>query len=800
LRVNVEWLREWVAIESAAEQLADELTIAGLEVDAVLAAAPELDGVVVAQIIELKPHPNADRLSLCTVDDGQARYEVVCGAPNVAVDLKVPFAAVGTQLPGHEPIQAVEFRGVNSHGMLCSAKELGLADDASGLLVLDLDAPIGASLKEYLKLDDTVIDIDLTPNRGDCFSVIGIAREIAAKRSLALSGPDIASVAPQIDETFAVELENDNGCPRFAGRIIRRLETGRRSPDWMRERLRRAGLRSIHPVVDVTNYVMLELGQPLHAYNLTKLVDGIVVRSAHKNERLTLLDRKDLELDENALVIADGSGAIGLAGIMGGASTAVESDTADVFLESAFFSPDAILGRARQFGLHTDASLRFERGVDPTKQERALERATMLLQSIAGGEAGPLLVVESKKALPRRKPVELAGSRLESVLGIELQAAEVERLLSSLGMKVESTGDAWNIVPPSFRFDITIEEDLIEEVGRMVGYDNIPITPGSGSVHLGTATEHRVEQDAISDRLIARGYSEVITYSFVDESLDQSIHPGVAPVRLANPISADMNVMRRSLWPGLLLAAQQNMSRQQPRARLFEIGVQFAIDQENISETNVLAGLATGRQWPEHWDLKDRDVDYHDVKSDVEAILSLTDRFKEFEFHAAAHPALNPGRSARIFKRTEPIGWLGSLHPKIQRQFDLKSTAILFAIKLDAAFEASVPNFQHYSKFPSVRRDLAVIVDEDISVQVLLDHVRAAAGALLNSVAVFDVYRGKGIDSSRKSIGIGLILQDASRTLVDGDADHIVESVTRRLEHELGATIRTSESDTESWH
>ena len=789
---------DWIDIDVDAHALADELTTAGLEVDAVLPVAEPLDGIVVGRIIELAQHPNADLLSLCLVDDGQDRHEVVCGAPNVAAGLNVPFAPVGASLPGGRRIEAAEFRGVMSNGMLCSARELGLYDDASGILVLDEHAPPGTLLADWLRLDDAVLDIDLTPNRGDCFSVIGIAREVAARNGRPLHGPDLRTVPARIDDTFDIELENDRDCPRFAGRVIRGLRRGGRSPDWMKERLRRAGLRPIHPVVDVTNYVMLEFGQPLHAYNLEKLTGRIIVRSAQQNEPLTLLDGSEIVLDEDALVIADESGAIGLAGIMGGASTAVDADTQHVFLEAAFFSPDTILGRARLYGLQTDASTRFERGVDPAQQERAIERATALLESITGGDAGPLLVAESAARLPGRKPVRLRHSRLESLLGMRLQSTEVEKLLTRLEMELHPDGEDWSVVPPSFRFDIAIEEDLVEEIGRMVGYDNIPVTSGQNATRLGTATEQRVDADAVSDLLVARGYSEVVTYSFIGEPAQRTIDADAVPVRLANPIASDMNVMRSSLWPGLLDAARRNMSRQQPGLRVFEIGRQFANEEGNVNETNVLAGLALGRQWPEHWDLAARDVDFFDVKADVEALLNLTRREAEFAFEAGRHPALHPGQTSRILARGEAAGWLGSLHPELQQRFDLKNQAILFLVELDAVLEAGVPSVRQVSKFPSVRRDLAVIVDENVTVQSLVDLVRAEAGDSLASVAVFDLYRGKHVGASRKSVGLGLILQEKSRTLTEGEADGTVQSITRCLEQEFGAQIRTRQADTES--
>ncbi len=796
MRVNVQWLRDWVDLETDPQTLAEELTTAGLEVDAVLPVAGPLDGVVVSRIVEMRAHPHADRLSVCVVDDGKARHEVVCGAPNAVAGLTVPYARVGTRLPDGQLVEAAEFRGTTSNGMLCLPSELGLSDDASGLLVLDAEAPPGTLLADWLELDDAVLDIDLTPNRGDCFSVIGIAREVAAFGARELHPPALQAVPAGIDATFGVELENAYACPRFAGRVIRGLEPASRSPDWMQERLRRAGLRPIHPVVDVTNYVMLELGQPLHAYSLDKLSGRIIVRSAKAGEPLVLLDGSEVRLDEETLVIADESGAIGLAGIMGGAGTAVDEDTEHVFLESAFFAPEGILGRARRYGLQTDASTRFERGVDPSGQERAIERSTELLLAIAGGDAGPTVVAESLPDLPKQTPVPLRQARLEKLLGMALESSAVEALLRRLEMDPRSNDDGWSVIPPPFRFDIAIEEDLVEEVGRMVGYDNVPVTPGDSATRLGTATEQHLDENAISDLLVARGYAEVISYSFIDERVQRLVDPQGDTVRLANPIASDMNVMRSTLWPGLLDVAIRNMARQQPGLRIFEIGARFAHADDGIRESTAVAGLALGRQWPEHWELDARDVDFFDVKADVEALLKLTRRETRFRFEADRHPALHPGQSAKIVMQDGAVGWLGCLHPRLQQRFELRKPAILFSLDLNALLDAEVPSSRAISKFPAVRRDLAVVVDEEVAVQSLVELVRSNAGASLESIAVFDLYRGEHIGDNRKSVGLGLILRDQSRTLTDGDADRTVQSVAQGLEQEFGARIRTQGTDT----
>jgi len=791
VRVNLNWLRDWIEFDLDASALAEKLTTAGLEVDAVVPVAAGFSGVVIGEVVAVSPHPNADRLRVCQVADGSRTATVVCGAGNVRVGLKAAFAPLGAVLPQAREITAASIRGVVSEGMLCSAAELGIAEDAQGLLELPVDAPAGTDLRNFLVLDDHVLDIDLTPNRGDCFSVIGIAREIAAAQGTALRAPEIEPVAPSCDDVFGVHLGAGEGCARFAGRVIRNVATGRGSPIWLTERLRRAGLRAIHPVVDVTNYVMLELGQPLHSYDLGRLNGQIVVRHAQPKEKLRLLDGREIELADDVVVISDRSGAIGLAGIMGGESTAVGEATTDIFLEAAYFPPAALSGRARRFGLHTDASLRFERGVDPAEQARAIERATALLLDIAGGDPGPVTETVNTDALPRVPAITLRSERLAGVLGQAIPARTVEQSLAVLGMRLQSGGDGvWQVEPPSYRFDLTIEEDLIEEVARLVGYDNIAAEPEKSETQLSTATESQIDEDRFADLLVARGYSEVISYSFTNARVAELINPGAPLERLANPISQDLSVMRRSLWPGLLAVAAENLSRQQERLQLFEIGPQFEAGPAGTVETRVIAGLACGARWPEHWDLERDAVDFFDLKADVEALFGVSAHASELRVSAADHPALRPGRTARVHRGEAEVGWLGELHPMVLRELDFKKTPVVFALTLELLARARVPAYETYSKFPSLRRDLAVVVADGVTAQEIIDCVRVAAGTYLQNVNIFDVYRGGGIDSSRKSIGLGLILQDTYRTLTDEDADSTVAAVMKRLASELGATIR----------
>jgi len=790
MRVNLDWLRDFLDVGDA-EQVAADLTTAGLEVEAVEPLANVSSSVVVGHVVSVDRHPNADRLTVCQVDDGAGRHQVVCGARNVAAGIKAPFARVGSSLPDGKAIGAAELRGVKSNGMLCSAKELGLVDDVDGLLILDADAPTGSPIAAHLRLADAALEINVTPNRGDCFSVIGIAREIAARRNRELREQRPKPPAKGGPASLPIELRAGASCPRFVGRVLRGLSTTARTPLWMRERLRRVGVRPIQPIVDVTNYVMVELGQPLHAYDLAKLDSRVEARLAKAGEKLTLLDGQAVALEPDMLVIADARGPVGLAGIMGGKTTAVGAGTDSVFLEGAFFAPAAIAGRARRLGLHTDASLRFERGVDPAGQVRAVARATALLLAICGGQAGPLTEAKSSADLPKRPKVTLRRERLGAVLGLEVPTKQVSAMLRRLGMEVEATRGGWRVKPPSFRFDIAIEEDLIEEVGRMVGYDQIPATPGAAVERLGVASETDVAAERLADMLTARGYAEAVTYSFIDPGLETLVNPGVAGVELANPIASDMAVLRRSLWPGLIEAARRNLSHQRQRLKLFEIGPQFAADDDTVSQGTVVAGLALGSRYPEQWGNARDDLDYFDVKGDVEALLRTTGAGAEFRFEPGSHPALSPGRTARIVRGSRHVGWLGVLHPELMKRLDKKPAAVVFALQIQELAPARVPTFQPYSRFPSIRRDLAIVVAEEVTAEALTRAARAAGGEILREVVVFDIYRGKGVDSRRKSVGLGLILQDASRTLTDGDADQKTHSVMLSLEREFGATIRT---------
>jgi phenylalanyl-tRNA synthetase beta chain len=789
MKFSERWLREWVDPPVDTAGLVRQLTMAGLEVDSTTPAALAFSSVVVAQVESVAPHPNADKLSVCQVDGGAAgRFSVVCGAPNVRAGLKVPLALVGGELPGGVRIRRAKLRGVESEGMLCSERELGFGDDHTGIWELPDNAPVGEDLRAWLGLDDTIIDVDLTPNRGDCFSVLGIAREVALINGVAPGGPELKPVPAAFSDEFPVEVRAPQACPRFVGRVVRGLKSDAVTPLWMKEKLRRAGLRSIHPIVDVTNLVMLELGQPMHGFDLASLRKGIIVRHAEPGERIVLLDGREVELEAGTLVIADHGGPRAVAGIMGGEDSGVTPATHDVFFEVAFFAPLAIAGRARRLGLHTDASLRFERGVDPAQQRRAVERATALLMEIAGGEPGPVIERVSETSLPSRSPVMLRRKRLQLLLGHQVPDAEVERILNGLGMKLTVLSEGWQAAPPSYRFDIAREVDLIEEVARIHGYDRIPELRGAGGALLGEATEARVPVTRVADVLTARGYQEVVTFSFVDPGLQAALFPDQESLPLSNPISSDLSRMRLSLWPGLVQVLQRNLSRRQGRVRIFEHGLRFVLEGNELKQLGTVSGLIAGGRFPEQWGTDSGAADYFDAKSEVEALLALS--AAEFRFERANHPALHPAQSARILRAGHVAGWIGALHPRLVRELDLERVPVLWELDEEISFAAELPVFREISRFPAIRRDLAVVVDADVAVDSLLETVRAAAGANLTESKVFDVYSGERIDSGLKSVALGLILQDSSRTLTDVEADRVVAEVMTRLESEFRARMR----------
>jgi len=793
MKISERWLREFTSPDGDTAALVHQLTMQGLEVEGVEAAAPSLSKVVVGRVTQVAPHPNADRLRVCQVDVAGRNVQVVCGAPNVRAGGSYPLALAGATLPGGLAIRPSTLRGIDSAGMLCSAVELGLDEatpsgNSAGLLEIDPAPPSGSPITDALALDDNILELKITPNRADCFSVVGVARDLAATTGAAFAGVDVPAVEPADAQEVPVRVEDAAGSPVFMVRAVRGISTTAKSPIWLRERLRRGGIRPIHPVVDVTNLVMLELGQPLHAYDLDKLEGGLVVRRARDGEPLKLLTGADIRLDESVLVIADAKKAVGIAGIMGGSSTAVSASTTNVLFESAFFTPSAIAGRARRLGLQTDAATRFERGVDPTGQRRALERATALLVAIAGG--APAACQAAGDGIPPRGPIALRRRRLALVLGHPIPDDEVESIFKRLEMSVDHDHDGWQIHPPPFRFDIAAEVDLIEEVARVYGYERISSRAGQQLTELGQASAAKISLDMLRAALVQRGYQEAITYSFVDRDQDRLFAGGESGMELVNPISAELSVMRQGLWPGLVQALVHNLARQQNRVRLFEVGVRFVRSGDLLREELVISGVAAGPALPEQWGERSRAVDYFDVKSDLEAILKVVGEMDEFSWVREQHPALHPGQSARLRRHEVNLGWVGALHPGLASKMGLPETPVVFELAADVLTSSTAPRYREMSRFPAVRRDLAIIVARSTPVARLVAATREAAGAVLREVVVFDIFAGEHIEAGQKSVALGLILQETSRTLTDADVDGIIGGVVQRLAKEFSAKLR----------
>ncbi len=789
MKISESWLREWVNPAIDTQALVAQLTMAGLEVDAVEPVAGDFTGVVVGEILSVAPHPNADKLRVCQVAGNGEPLQVVCGAPNARAGIKVPFAVVGARLPGDFTIKKAKLRDVESFGMLCAQTELQAGEDDEGLWELPADAPVGADLRDYLQLNDRIIELDLTPNRSDCLGIKGLAREVGALNRAAVTPPAIQPVAPVIDDVLPVTLTAAAECPRYVGRVIRGVDIRRPSPAWLQEKLRRAGLRPIDAVVDVTNYVLLELGQPMHAFDLKRLEGGIEVRLARPGEPLRLLDGQEVELDGETLVIADSKQALAMAGVMGGEASAVHQGTRDIFLESAFFAPLAIAGRARRYGLHTDSSHRFERGVDYDLQVTAVERATALLLEIVGGEPGPVIHASKPEQMPAVRQVSLSRARIVSGLSVDLAPAEVEDILTRLGLVVvERSEQGWQFSVPSYRFDLAIEEDLLEELARVYGYNNLPTRSLAAPMAIAPRPESVLPLSAVRRHLVALGYEEAITYSFIDPKLSVLFAPELTPVALRNPISADMAVMRPSLWPGLVETLRRNLNRQQGRVRLFESGLRFVPSGDGWTQEPMLAGLIYGSRWPESWAHGDANVDFYDIKGDLESLLALTGQ--TITFAPGSHAALHPGQCAQLLQGEQPCGYLGSLHPQLQQSLDIPAPVLLFEIPLSLVAGARLPAFAPLSRYPEVRRDLALLVDRSLPVEALLSAARSRAGEHLVNLKVFDVYQGEGIDPQRKSVALGLTFRHASRTLTEDDVSAATQAVVQHLEDRFNATLR----------
>lgn len=790
MKFSEQWLREWVNPSIDSDALVAQITMAGLEVDGIESVAGEFTGVVVGEVLSLEPHPDADKLNVCQVSDGCETFQVVCGASNVKEGIKIPFAKISAVLPGNFKIKKAKLRGVESFGMLCAEAELGLAEQSDGLMVLSADAPVGVNIRDYLLLDDKCIDVDLTPNRSDCLSVAGLAREVGVLNKEQVNPPKFESVAIAHQDTFPIKVGNTEACPKYLGRVIKNVNLTKESPLWLQEKLRRCGLRSIDPAVDVTNFVLLELGQPMHAFDRDQLTGSINVRNAKQSEVLTLLDGQELTLRDDTLVIADESGPLAIAGIMGGQSSGVSDATKNIFLECAFFAPLALAGKARSYGLHTDSSHRFERGVDYQLQHSAMERATSLLIDIVGGEAGPISEVISKDKLPKTTTVKLREAKVASLLGLKIDTAEIEDILTRLGLTLVSKEvDGWVFEVPSYRFDISIEPDLIEEIGRIYGYDRLPKTSALGEITLKEDDESSVSQEFFADRLISLGYQEAITYSFVEQKLQEMITPDQESIALANPISADLAVMRTSLWPGLLKALSYNQNRQQARVKFFETGLKFEKKDNEIIQTRMISGLASGTSLPESWNSVARKLDFYDVKADLESLLCALDATITFE--KAEHAALHPGQTAKIVKNGEVIGYLGAIHPKLQKYLDLNGPVYLFELCLNKAVKGAIPHFTEVSKYPEVRRDLAIVIDQQVPFESVRSEVIAHAGQDLVNVVLFDVYAGENLGKGLKSLGLALVWQRTDRTLNDEEINQAFESIVSALNAKFGANIRS---------
>ena len=795
MKFSEQWLREWVNPPLSTQALVSQITMAGLEVDGVEPAAAILSQVVVGEILAAEPHPNADKLKVCTVSSGTDSHQVVCGAPNARPGIKVPFALVGAKLDDFK-IKKAKLRGVESFGMLCSERELGLSENHEGLMELADDAPVGTDINGYLQLDDSIIEVDLTPNRSDCLGIIGLARETGLMNNLDVCMPDIQSVAAVHNDQVAVHLAAPEGCARFVGRVVRGVNLAAATPLWLTEKLRRSGIRSIDPVVDVTNYIMLELNQPMHAYDLNRLAGDITVRQSIGGEQLTLLNGSQATLAEGTLLITDASGPIGMAGIMGGASTAVQSDTQDIYLEAAFFAPIAIAGRARAYSMHTDAGHRFERGVDYQGQVRAMERATQLLLLIAGGDPGPLVDTVSAADLPKAIEVRLRAARVARVLGMVIDDADIENILKRLEFEFivdpNSEDRAWLVQSPSHRFDINIEADLIEEISRIIGYEALPVTQPVATLSMLEATETQSSDKRLKQRLIDRGYSEAISYSFVDSDLQHLLLPNATAVALKNPLSSEMSVMRTTLIGGLLKALLHNQNRQQSNVRLFEIGLVFhqqgekALSFDAIAQQERLALVLSGQRFPEGWANTSDLVDFFDLKGDLEALLGA----QGLTFQACDISGLQIGQSARILKDNVPLGQIGLLEASVADQFDLRAPAYVAEIDLSLALRQHVPTVQEVSKYPFVRRDIAILVARSVTATAVRSVIELSAGDALLHLKLFDVYMGKGIDPNEKSVGLGLTFQHPSRTLTDEEINTAMAEVVQALASQLQAQLR----------
>jgi phenylalanyl-tRNA synthetase beta chain len=794
MKFSEQWLREWVNPAISTNELSEQLSMAGLEVDDVTAVAEQFSGVVVGEVVECGQHPDADKLQVTKINVGSEELlDIVCGAPNCRLGIKVAVAIVGAVLPGNFKIKKAKLRGQPSFGMLCSFSELGMGDDHSGIMELPSDAPIGADLRDYLHLDDNSIEVDLTPNRADCLGMKGIAREVGVLNQLDVTEPEIKAVTATIDDSRNITLEAPEACPRYLGRLIKGVDLSRPSPLWMQEKLRRSGTRSIDAVVDVTNYVLLELGHPMHAFDNDKLAGDIVIRMAKEGEKLTLLDENQVNLKANTLVIADSQKALAMAGIFGGLHSGVTAATTDIFLESAFFAPDAIMGKARQYGLHTDASHRYERGVDPSLQVQAMERATQLLIDAVGGNVGPIVEAKDEKYLPKARSIKLRSARLSLVLGIDIPTDRVTDILNRLGLQVNSVEGDWEVIAPLYRFDMNIEEDLIEEVARVYGYNNIPNQAPIASLQIRESNETKINTYRFKDLLVDQGFQEAITYSFVDPKKQALMFPDVEGLVLPHPISADMSVMRVSLLPGLLSALSYNQKRQQSNIKLFETGLHFTPDsgeKSGIQQQEMIAGVMSGNVANEHWTIATVALDFFDVKAVAEELIGLGIDTQDIEFRAEKHSGFHPGQCAGIYKSGKCIGFIGAIHPKLEKGLGLSGKTFAFELELVSISTRILPSIKPISKFPVNRRDIAVTVHQGVDTGNILKCIEKLGVDDLIDLNLFDVYTGKGIEPGFKSVALSIWLQNSERTLEDADIQKSVDIVVNALEVNFSASLR----------
>lgn len=791
MKFSENWLREWVNPNVSTEELVEKLTMAGLEVDGYEFLGDNFSHVVVGKIEKAERHPDADKLQVCSINVGEKSEEnlqIICGAPNAREGITVAVAMIGAVLPGDFKIKKAKLRGVESYGMLCSTKELNLGEDHDGIMELAEDAKLGQDFVDYMQLNDTEIDVDLTPNRGDCLGIRGIAREVGVLTQTEVNEVAVKAVDSSITDVLPVELSAPQACPRYLGRVVKGINPQAKTPAWMVRKIERSGVRSIDPVVDITNYVLLELGHPMHAFDLNNIDGGINVRMANQGEKLTLLDGQEVELSDNTLMIADHAKPLAIAGVMGGEFSGINSETKDVLLEAAYFDQIAIAGRARQYGLHTDASHRYERGVDFELQRTAMERATELLLEIVGGEAGEIIEAVSEEHLPKKRHLVLRRARIERLVGIAFDDAQVEDILTRLGLELSENDSGWDVVVPSFRFDIDNEESLIEELVRVYGYNNLPMRKPVAEMTMYRQSEDRVWKNQMREVLVDRGYQEAITYSFVEPELQKKLQPGEEPLPLLNPISSELGVMRTNLLAGLVQAAKFNINRQQSRVRLFELGLRFDNTGDELKQIPTIAGLICGTRFEEQWNENGEKVDFYDLKGDLESLLGLTNL--DYAFDVTQKAILHPGQAASVSHKGQEIGYIGKLHPALQQELDLDLETYVFQLDLESISERQLPKFKTLSKFPSIRRDLALVVEDQVKGAELIDFIVKNGSGLVTDVRIFDIYKGEHLEAGKKSVALAMTLQHPEKTLEEGEISQAMDKLINGLEQSFAATLR----------